>query len=116
MYSRHRLPVPASIGGFMEHRRDRGLATLLTIWAVILHAAFFVSAGALWRDEANSIQQACPPGFEDVWRSLGYDSFPILYPALLRIWSSHLWTASDVGLRLLGFIAGLANLATFWAI
>src|SRR5436309_1881561 len=100
----------------MENRRDRGLATLLTIWAVILHAAFFASAGALWRDEANSIQQARSASFDELWLSLRYDSFPILYPALLRTWSSHSWTASDAGLRLFGFIAGLASVASFWGI
>ena len=100
----------------MADRWDRGLAVLLTLLAVILHATFFASAGGLWRDEANSIHQARLAGWNELWGSLKHDSFPILYPALLRIWSSLSWTASDAGLRLFGFLVGLANLATFWAI
>ncbi len=100
----------------MSDRWDRSLAVLLTLVALMLHAAFFVSAGGLWRDEANTIQQARLESWKDLWHSLKHDSFPVLYPALLRIWSSHFSTSGDDGLRLFGFLIGLANLASLWLV
>jgi hypothetical protein len=97
-------------------RREARVTALLLLWAVLLHLLFFASAGALWRDEANSAHQAQLGSWAEVWDSLRYDSFPLLFPALLRIWSSGAWTASDPGLRFFGFIAGLALLASIWAV
>ncbi len=97
-------------------RIDRGLVLLLLLWAVTLHGAAFFSAGALWRDEANSIQQARLPSWDSLLRSLEYDSFPILYPALLRVWSSLEWGASDAGLRVLGLSTGLALLVSIYLV
>ena len=97
-------------------RAERFLATLLILWAVVLHGLFFLSAGALWRDEASSVQQARLPHWSDLWNSLAYDSFPALYPALLRVWSGREWEAGDHGLRVLGLIVGLGCLASIWLI
>ena len=97
-------------------RIDRALVLFLLLWAGTLHVAGYLSAGALWRDEANSIQQARLPSWGSVWHSLQYDSFPALYPSVLRIWSSHEWTAADRGLRTFGLLVGLALLAAIYIV
>lgn len=91
---------------------ERNLALLLVLCAVALHGITALSAGALWRDEVNSIQQARLPSWGALWRSLEYDSFPALYPSILRIWSADTRAASDAGLRLFGFVTGLVLLAS----
>jgi hypothetical protein len=95
-------------------RRERGLALAIIGASVLLHATFFISAGALWRDEATSAAQARLPSWRALWSSLDHDSFPILYPALLRLWSSIPGCAGDRGLRLLGLLTGLALLGSVW--
>ena len=87
---------------------------ILLVWALGLHAAFFVSAGALWRDEANSAAQASLPSWSGIWQSLAHDSFPAGYAALLRLWCAHPWNASDTGLRVFGLATGMLLVATFW--
>jgi hypothetical protein len=95
--------------------RIRGTLTLaLILWAVILHGLGFLSAGALWRDEANSIQQARLPSWSSLWHSLDFDSFPALYPSALRVWSGTSWTEGDEGLRTFGLLIGLALLASIF--
>src|SRR5437867_8302938 len=96
--------------------RVKSLAWLVILWALVLHGTFCARAGALWRDEANSIQQARLSTWHELWSSLEYDSFPILFPAALKLWSVRPWTASDSGLRFFGLIVGVAELFSFWAI
>ncbi len=93
----------------------RAAAAALLLWALVLHALFFGSAGALWRDEANSAAQAQLPSWRALRESLHYDSFPILYPALLRAWSGAGPGASDRTLRFLGLLTGLALAGSVWA-
>ncbi len=91
-------------------RSRRPAAAVLLAWAVLLNLRFFASAGPLWRDEANSIHQACLPGWNSVLGSLQYDSFPVLYPAILRVWSSIPALGSDLALRAMGLLTGLTLL------
>ena len=91
---------------------EKRLTWALVTWALVLHLTFFVSAGALWRDEANSIQQASLGSWPELWNSLEDDSFPILYPSLLRLFFSP--TASDTGLRFFGLLTGVSILLSLW--
>src|ERR1700730_1159028 len=52
--------------------------------AMALHLRFISNVGGLWRDEANSVQLSTLPTLNEVWRSLDFDSFPILFFAILR--------------------------------
>ncbi len=90
------------------------ITALLLAWAFLLNARFAASAGPLWRDEANSVAQASLPDWGDVWSSLRYDSFPVLYPSALRLWVSCPPLASDRGLRVFGFCIGLSTLLSIW--
>ncbi len=95
---------------------NRLVTALLLVWALLLNMHFVTSAGPLWRDEANSVAQASFPDWGDVRSSLQYDSFPILYPFVLRLWISCPPLAGDRGLRLLGFFIGVAVLLSLWLI
>ena len=87
------------------------ISALLILWALALHGAFYLSAGALWRDEANSAAQAALPSWTALWRSLDHDSFPAAHAALVRMWCAH-GGETDSGLRVLGAATGLALLGS----
>jgi len=93
-------------------RAERLVVAVALAWAALLNLCFFISAGPLWRDEANSVQQACLPNWNTVRASLQYDSFPILYPAILRAWASIPPLSSDLALRSMGLLVGLGLLVS----
>ena len=95
---------------------EKAPVVLVLSWIVLLHLWCFYSAGALWRDESNSILQARLPRWEMIWASLEFDSFPILYPAALRLWSALPLGCGDLSLRLFGLCTGLVVLASIWVI
>ena len=95
--------------------RFEWLAVLLTAClAVALHVRFITHVGGLWRDESNSVHLATLPTFAEVLRFLDYDSFPILFFAVLRGWSGVFGSDNDAALRALGFIIGFAVLWALW--
>jgi hypothetical protein len=71
--------------------------------------------GALWRDEANSVNLATLPSFAEMWRVLDFDSFPMLFFAVLRGWTAIFGAYDDLALRALGLITGLGILGAAWA-
>ena len=90
------------------------------IVAILLSAAllfvFFVRAthaGGLWRDECDSVELARLPTFTDVLHNLKFTSFPILFPATIRVFTN-LFGTSDATLRAFGFLIGLALLIAAW--
>ncbi|MEY2484896.1 MAG: hypothetical protein QOH39_544 [Verrucomicrobiota bacterium] len=96
------------------HRFEWIAIAMLAIIAVSLHIRFVSHVGGLWRDEANSVAIATLPSLGQIWRSLDYDSFPIVYFALLRSWTSIFGPANDYALRALGLIIGLGVLVVLW--
>jgi hypothetical protein len=90
------------------------VAGLLTIVAACLHGVFFRHAGALWRDEIGIVNIALLPSWEEVWKTLPHDHCPILFPALVRVWSEAGLGTTDESLRILGLGIGLSLLAAFW--
>ncbi len=90
------------------------VAGLLTIAAAFLHGVFFYHAGALWRDETGIVNIGLLPSWEEVWNTLPHDHCPILFPALVRVWSEAGPGATDTSLRILGLGIGLLLLAAFW--
>lgn len=90
------------------------------IVAILLSATvlfvFFVRAthaGALWRDECDSVALARLPTFADVLHNLKFTSFPILFPTAVRLFTN-LFGTSDASLRCFGFLVGFALLAVAW--
>src|SRR5882672_5415700 len=87
------------------------LATaLISIAIVWLHFHFWQNVGGLWRDEVNTVNLAHNPSFA----VLSHDSFPVLLPLSVKIWSA--FGRSDLWLRFLGMIFGLLIPAAFWAV
>jgi hypothetical protein len=80
-------------------------AALLGLLVVTSHA------GALWRDEVNSVNTVSAPTLPEFLRRSEFDSFPLLWLLLLRVWVASGVGASDAGLRVFGLLGGLALFA-----
>ena len=93
------------------------LALLLTAAAIHLHWTFRSHAGALWRDEAASVNVSRVADLRELWRLTAVNSNPLLHPLLLRAAGAASPEAlSDAGLRALGFAIGIGLLGALWAV
>lgn len=82
-----------------------------TLLAALLLLLTAIHAGPLWRDEVNTANVAAMPSIRESWK---IESFPPLWPLLLR-GSEWLGLADgDAGIRVLGLYVGLFFLATLW--
>lgn len=95
-------------------RLEWPLVLLTALLAAALHLRFVSHVGGLWRDEANSVHLATLPSFGEMLHFLDYDSFPVLFFAVLRGWLGVFGPDNDAALRALGGTIGLAVLAAFW--
>lgn len=86
----------------------------ITVIAASLHVVRLFCAGGLWRDEAGLVALSTLPRLSEVWEMLTHDSFPILFPVLVRTWSSLGLGSTDICLRILGLLIGLSLLAAVW--
>jgi len=91
-----------------------GVAFVSTLLIVYLHVVFGMHAGALWRDEANSLELATVRTFSEMWANLDYDSFPALFFLVLRPFAGVPASASDAELRAFGVVIGLLILGALW--
>src|SRR5262245_4102850 len=90
------------------------VATLVTLFAVYLHALFFLNAGGLWRDEIELVNLSLLPSFSDMWRNQPHDSCPILMHLVVRAWSAVGFGNTDATLRVLGLYVSVFLLMAFW--
>jgi hypothetical protein len=120
LFSEFRRTSLMSIGTYFGHSgRVRpivfcglAVAILATAAAIHLHMRSFTKAGGLWRDEVTSANVATLPTLGAMWETLPHDSFPILFPLIVRGWSATVGEL-DVRLRWLGLSVGLFLLASF---
>jgi uncharacterized protein with PQ loop repeat len=70
-------------------------------------------AGALWRDEAATLQLAQMPTIGEIAANFQHEAFPVPFPLLIRGYVA-MFGASDASLRWFGFVVGLALLAVAW--
>jgi mannosyltransferase len=85
----------------------------LAIVAIVVGIALrFVSRSALWLDEALTVNISSLP-FGDLQEALRHDGHPPLYYVLLHGWIDVVGT-SDVAVRALSGIFGVASLALAW--
>lgn len=70
-------------------------------------------AGALWRDEAATVQLAQMSTISDIAANFQHEAFPVPFPLLLRVYTA-VFGSSDASLRWLGFAVGVALLAAAW--
>lgn len=97
----------------MAKRIETALAVLLTLLAVGLHVQRALHAGALWRDEAAAVQLATLPTIGEVFERFPHEAFPMLFPLTVRAWVTATG-GSDLALRLMGMIVGIAILGALW--
>jgi len=100
--------------GSTLRKAEAGVAAVLTLIAIWLRLVAATSAGALWRDEANTVGLATLPSLHDVWRNLQFDSFPILWHLIIRQFSALAGPLNDPALRALGFFVGVGVVAALW--
>jgi hypothetical protein len=108
-----RSPLSKEIDQWLS-RFEWFFLALIVIATVALHLRFVTHVGGLWRDEANSVQVATLPHFSEIWRALEFDSFPLLFFGVLRVWTGFFGAGNDGALRGLGFIVGIAILLALW--
>ncbi len=85
----------------------------LTGVALGLQLVFLLHAGALWRDEANSVETASAASWPAFEQTLEFESFPAAWLGLLRVWMA-LASDSDDALRIAGALGGVAIVAAIW--
>ena len=105
-----KLTAIARPGAPVLRRLDWAIAWSLTVAALWLHFSFSGHAGALWRDEVNSVNVASRHSLGE----MANDSFPVLMPALLRGWMGLGCGDSDTSMRWLGLLIGLGLLIALW--
>ena len=91
-----------------------GVACGGTLLVIYLHVVFGTHAGALWRDEVNSLEIATMRTLSEMWSNLCFDSFPALFFLALRFVAGVPSSASDATLRLFGVSIGLLMLGIIW--
>ena len=89
------------------------VAILLSALVLFLLFVRVTHAGALWRDECDSVELARMPTFADIVRNLKFTSFPILFPTTVRLFTN-LFGTSDAALRGFGFLVGAGLLVAAW--
>jgi hypothetical protein len=97
----------------MIRKIECAVAAVATLLAVYLHLVFLRHAGSLWRDEVGTVNLAVLHRLSDVWSYLYYDSFPIFWVLIVRFWVG-IGLGGDHGLRVLGFLVGMAVLGAIW--
>jgi hypothetical protein len=89
-------------------------ALLIVLWLVILHLMVLQHAGALWRDEVNTVYVAGQSSLGDTLASLHFDSFPALFPLLLNVWIKLGLGSTDTGLRVFAFLPAVGLVGMLW--
>ncbi|MCB0168575.1 MAG: glycosyltransferase family 39 protein, partial [Anaerolineae bacterium] len=92
--------------------------TSLALWLILLLAAFFrfyhLAGQSLWSDEGNSVALA-RRSFTEIAQRTAFDIHPPFYYWLLKIWTG-LFGDSEVGLRSLSAVLGVACVYLIWQI
>ena len=91
------------------------MALALTGASILLHLFSYTEAGGLWRDEIAITNIATLPSWGETFRALPHDHCPIVFPAVVRIWTALGLGQTNTGKRVLGLGVGLFLMASFWA-
>lgn len=85
-----------------------------TAFSAMLLVLTAMNTGPLWRDEINTFNLAQMPSLRDMWRNMPFESFPPLWPLLLRGCGFLGLTGSDASIRFLGLCVALFFLLSLW--
>jgi len=88
-------------------------AVLLSTVVLLLLVIRATNAGALWRDEAATLQLAQMPTVGEIVANFQHEAFPVPFPLLIRGYAA-VFGARDASLRWFGFAVGVALLAAAW--
>src|SRR5438034_4151516 len=88
-------------------------AVLLSALVLFFLAVRAMHAGALWRDEAATLQLAQMPTLHEIFSDFQHEAFPPPFPLLIRTYVA-LFGASDASLRWFGFAIGVTLIAAAW--
>ena len=89
------------------------VAILLSVTFLFFLVIRATHSGALWRDEAATVQLAQMPTISDIAKNFTHEAFPIPFPLLLRGYAA-IFGGSDGSFRWLGFAVGLALIVAAW--
>ena len=95
-------------------KAEKTVGYLALAWLVVLHFRVLNHAGALWRDEIDSVNISQLPSFSSIFNMSEYESYPILWLVILRCWYFLGLGTPDLSLRALGLIMGLGIIAALW--
>jgi hypothetical protein len=87
---------------------EKSFSILFIFLIFILYTLMWFNGGGLWRDEINTVNIA-QLSWADLWRERNFDSFPVFWFWLLKLWSYI--TITDSGLRFFGLLIGCATIA-----
>jgi len=93
---------------------ETAAALIGSAFSAILLVLTAMNAGPLWRDETNTFNLAHMPSLRDIWHNLPFESFPLLWPLMVRGCGMLGLTNSDMGIRILGLGIGLFFLTSLW--
>src|SRR5205823_13992773 len=92
---------------------ERIVGILLSATVVVLLIVHATHTGALWRDEAATLQLAQMSTVGEIAANFQHEAFPIPFALLIRTYVG-VFGASDASLRWFGFAIGVALLAAAW--
>ena len=93
---------------------ESAVALAGTLFSASLLVLTAIRAGPLWRDEVNTVNVAQMPSLRELWQNMPFESFPPLWPLLLRGCKTLGMADNDVAIRILGLYVGLAILISLW--
>jgi len=103
-----------SLKRLAQPEAETAVALAGSVFSAILLVLTAMYAGPLWRDETNTINVAQMPTLKEMWDNLPFESFPPLWPLLVRESGMLGMAGSDAGIRVLGLYIGLFFLASLW--
>ena len=89
------------------------IAILLTATVLFFLGMRATHAGALWRDEAATLQLAQLPAVSDIAANFQHEAFPVPFPLLVRVYAA-VFGGGDASLRWFGFVVGVGLIAAAW--
>src|SRR6266478_2905099 len=93
---------------------ETAAALIGSAFSAMLLVLTAINAGPLWRDETNTFNLAHMPSLRDIWHNMQFESFPLLWPLVVRGCGMLGLTNSDMGIRILGLGIGLFFLTSLW--
>jgi len=100
--------------GRLARSVDVGLGCALALAAVWLRVEYVRHAGALWRDEIDSVNVAARATLGDVLAHQQLDSFPVAWVSALHGWIASGFGAGDASVRRFGGMIGVLTVGIVW--